>query len=323
MNTEKTTVAFATDSDMDSGLITMEQGKLRTPQLFHALAIAALPLVSVGIAVLIAMRFGVSMLDIGLLVGMFVATILGITAGYHRLFSHRSFEAATPIRILLGILGSMAAQGSISYWVSNHRRHHHYADRPGDIHSPYYDGARKLGKLKGFWHAHMGWTFAHQLTNPMIFARDLYQDSAIARVNQLYLSWVLLGLLIPFVVGAVWTGTWLGGFTGFLWGGLVRLFLSYHFVNGIDSVTHIFGTRPFVNRDESTNNVWMVLPTLGEGWHNNHHAFPGSAMFGLRWWQIDPGGLFIRALEKFGWAWNVQVPAPNAIAERVRAHSRG
>jgi stearoyl-CoA desaturase (delta-9 desaturase) len=121
----------------------------------------------------------------------------------------------------------------------------------------------------------------------------------------------------------VWTGTWLGGFTGFLWGGLVRLFLSYHFVNGIDSVTHIFGTRPFVNRDESTNNVWMVLPTLGEGWHNNHHAFPGSAMFGLRWWQIDPGGLFIRALEKFGWAWNVQVPAPNAIAERVRAHSRG
>src|SRR5262245_40049874 len=313
MNSEKTTVAFSTESDMDSGLITMEQGKLRTPQLFHALAIAALPLVSAGIAILVASRFGVSMLDICLLVGMFVATILGITAGYHRLFSHRSFEAGKPIRVLLGILGSMAAQGSISYWVSNNRRHHHYADRPGDIHSPYYDGARKLGKLEGFWHAHMGWTFAHQLTNPMIFARDLYQDPAIARVNQLYLSWVLLGLLIPFVVGAFWTGSWLGGFTGFLWGWLVRLFLSYHFVNGIDSVTHIFGTRPFENRDESTNNVWMVLPTLGEGWHNNHHAFPGSAMFGLRWWQIDPGGLFIRALEKFGLVWNIQVPSPNAV----------
>jgi stearoyl-CoA desaturase (delta-9 desaturase) len=322
MNYEKTTVAFVPESAMDSDLITMEQGKLRTPQFFHALAIAALPLVSVGLAILVALRFGVSWLDLGLLVGMFVATILGITAGYHRLFSHRSFEAVTPIRVLLGILGSMAAQGSISYWVSNHRRHHHYADRPGDIHSPYYDGAHKLGKLKGFWHAHMGWTFSHQLTNPMIFARDIYQDPAIARVNQLYLSWVLLGLLIPFAVGALWTGTWWGGLTGFLWGSLVRLFLSYHFVNGIDSVTHIFGSRPFENRDESTNNVWWVLPTLGEGWHNNHHAFPGSAMFGFRWWQIDPGGLFIRALEKIGWIWNVQVPAPSAIAERVRTRSR-
>jgi stearoyl-CoA desaturase (delta-9 desaturase) len=323
MNPEKTAVALGPDSDVDNLPITMEQGKLRTPQFLHALAIAALPFVSVGLAFFVALRFGVSLLDLGLLLGMFVATILGISAGYHRLFSHRSFEAAKPIRIVLGVLGSMAAQGSISYWVSNHRRHHHYADRPGDIHSPYYDGRRKLGKLEGFWHAHMGWTFAHQLTNPMTFARDLYQDRAIAWVNQLYLSWVLLGLLIPFVVGVIWTGSWFGGFTAFLWGGLVRLFLSYHFVNGIDSVTHIFGSRPFENRDESTNNVWMVLPTLGEGWHNNHHAFPGSAMFGLHWWQIDIGGIFIRALEKIGWVWNVQVPTPNAIAERVRTRSGG
>jgi stearoyl-CoA desaturase (delta-9 desaturase) len=152
----------------------------------------------------------------------------------------------------------------------------------------------------------------------MVFARDLYQDRAIARVNQLYLSWVFLGLLIPFVLGGVLTRSWVGALTGLLWGGLVRLFLTYHFVNAIDSVTHIFGSRPFETRDESTNNVWMVLPTMGEGWHNNHHAFPGSAMFGLHWWQFDPGGLLIRGLEKLRLAWSVQVPAPDAVAERAR-----
>jgi stearoyl-CoA desaturase (delta-9 desaturase) len=318
MKAEKTVVASSADS-YDDSLITMEQGKLRTPQFLHAVAIAALPMVSVGLAIAVYLRFGISLLDIGLLLGMFFATILGITAGYHRLFSHRSFEAARPVRVLLGILGSMAAQGSISYWVSNHRRHHHYADRPGDIHSPYFDGPRKLGKVQGFWHSHMGWTFSHQLTNPLVFAKDLYQDATIASVNQFYLTWVLLGLFIPFAIGGLWTGSWFGALTGLLWGGFVRLFLSYHFVNAIDSVTHIFGTRPFGNRDASTNNVWMVVPTLGEGWHNNHHAFPGSAMFSFHWWQIDPGGIVIRALEKVGLVWNVQVPDAKAVAERVRA----
>jgi len=257
-------------------------------------------------------------MDIALLIVMFSATMLGITDGYHRLFSHRSFEATRGVRMILGILGSMAAQGSISYWVSNHRRHHHYADRPGDIHSPYYDGTQKLGKFRGFWHAHMGWTFAHQLTNPMIFARDLYQDRTIAWTNQMYFYWVLLGLLVPFAIGGVWAGTWRGALTGLLWGGLIRLFLTYHFVNGIDSVTHIFGTRPFSIRDESTNNVWWALPTMGEGWHNNHHAFPGSAMFGIHWWQIDPGGILLRVLKRLGLVWNIQVPSQSAIAERSR-----
>jgi stearoyl-CoA desaturase (delta-9 desaturase) len=311
-------VALGATSNAPEPGITVEQGRLRGPQFFHAVAIAILPLVAVALAVPVAMRVGVSAVDLGLLVGMFVVTILGISVGYHRLFSHRSFEASPAVRVLLGACGSMAAQGSISYWVSNHRRHHQYTDRPGDIHSPYFEGPRKLGILEGFWHAHMGWTFAHQLTNPMVFARDLYQDRVIARVNQLYLSWVFLGLLIPFGLGGLLTRSWAGAWTGLLWGGLVRLFLTYHFVNAIDSVTHIFGTRPFDTRDESTNNVWMVLPTMGEGWHNNHHAFPGSAMFGLHWWQIDPGGLLIRGLENLGQVWNVQVPAPEAVAERAR-----
>jgi stearoyl-CoA desaturase (delta-9 desaturase) len=306
-----------TSSTVKAGIpsVVIEQGSLRTPQFFHALAIAVFPLAGVALALVVTMRLGVTGLDLTLFFAMFVLTILGITVGYHRLFSHRSFEANLPVRVGLGILGSMAAQGSISYWVSNHRRHHHYADRPGDVHSPYVSGERRLGRFEGFWHAHMGWTFHHQLTNPLLFAKDLYRDRAIATVNRLYLSWVLLGLGIPFALGGLLTRSWTGALTGLLWGGLVRLFATYHVVNGIDSVTHIFGTRPFETHDESTNNLWMVLPTMGEGWHNNHHAFPNSAMFGHTWWQIDPGGMLIRCLEWVGWVRNVQVASPPAVAE--------
>src|SRR5262249_9248216 len=208
---------------------------------------------------------------------------------------------------------------SLTYWVSNHRRHHHYADRPGDIHSPYYREDQPIAGLRGFWNAHMGWTFEHQLTNPLVFAKDLYRDPVIARVNQLYLLWVLVGLLLPSAVGGLVTGSGTGALTGFLWGGLVRLFFTYHFTNAIDSVNHIFGRRIFDTGDWSTNNVWMVMPTMGEGWHNNHHAFPSSAVFGFRWWQVDPGGLLIRAWERLGWAWGLQVPTAQAIAEKAAA----
>jgi stearoyl-CoA desaturase (Delta-9 desaturase) len=298
--------------------ITVEHGSLRQFQKVHALAIVVVPAVGLVVALAVASRIGVTRLDLALFVGMFVVTMLGISAGYHRHFSHRSFRANRAVRILLGICGSMAAQGSLSYWVSNHRRHHHYADRPGDIHSPYYVEERALGGLEGFWHSHMGWTFNHDLTNPLLFARDLYRDRAISRVNQLYLFWVALGLAIPFALGALLSGTWTGAATGFLWGGLARMFLCYHFTNAIDSVTHIFGGRTYQTQDHSTNNAWMALPTMGEGWHNNHHAFPSSAIFGFRWWQVDPGAWLIRGLEKLGWAWDVQLPPQNAIAEKTR-----
>ena len=315
--TSSSTLAAPDAAKAVSGVsVVIEQGSLRTPQFIHALAIALLPFIGVALAVPVTMRVGVSGVDLSLFIGMFVLTMLGITVGYHRLFSHRSFEANLPVRVLLGVLGSMAAQGSISYWVSNHRRHHHYADRGGDVHSPYVSGDRRLGRLEGFWHAHMGWTFHHQLTNPLVFAKDLYRDRAVAAVNSRYLSWVFLGLLIPFALGGLLTWSWTGALTGLLWGGLVRMFATYHFVNGIDSVTHIFGTRPFETQDESTNNIWMVLPTMGEGWHNNHHAFPNSAMFGLTRWQIDPGGLLIRGLEKLGWVRDVQVISPQAVTEK-------
>jgi len=296
--------------------LSVEQGALRTPQKIHAAAIVVVPTIGLIAAVALAAGVGMSMLDIGLFVGMFAVTSLGITVGFHRHFSHRSFKAITPVRVILGICGSMAGQGAITYWVSNHRRHHQYTDKPGDIHSPYFKGDRPIGGIHGFWHSHMGWTFAHRLTNPLIFAKDLYRDRSVVIVNQLYLLWVLLGLLIPFAVGGLLTQTWIGSINGLLWGGLVRMFFTYHATNGIDSVTHLFGFQAFETHDHSTNNLWMVLPTLGEGWHNNHHAFPNSAIFGLKWWQFDPGGMLIRALEKPGWVWDVNFPTLDMIEQK-------
>lgn len=296
--------------------LSVEQGTLRTAQKIHAVAIVVVPAIGLIAAVALATRVGVSLLDIGLFVGMFAVTIMGISVGFHRHFTHRSFKAITPVRVILGICGSMAGQGSVTYWVSNHRRHHQYTDRPGDIHSPYIKDDRPIEGIHGFWHSHMGWTFAHRLTNPLIFAKDLYRDKAVVMVNQLYFLWVFLGLLIPFVVGGIVTQTWIGAISGLLWGGLVRLFFTYHVVNGIDSVTHLFGSQAFETHDHSTNNLWMVLPTMGEGWHNNHHAFPNSAIFGLKWWQFDPGGMLIRALEKAGWVWDVNLPTLDMIEQK-------
>lgn len=299
--------------------ITVEQGPLRTPQKIHALAIVIIPLGGVIAAIALAATNGVTAVDFGLLIVMYSITMLGISVGYHRLFSHRSFKAITPVRAALGIAGSLAAQGSPVYWVSNHRRHHQYTDKPGDIHSPYYKDVEQMGIVQGFWHSHMGWTFGHKMTNALLFAKDLYRDPAIMRVNRLYYLWVFLGLAIPFVIGGALTQTWIGAISGFLWGGLVRIFLCYHFTNGIDSVTHIFGRQVFKTGDYSTNNVWWAMPTMGEGWHNNHHAFPSSAIFGLKWWQIDLGAWLVRGLEKLGWVWNVNVPTPAMIAAHPRA----
>jgi len=301
--------------------ITVEQGFLRMPQKIHAVAIVVIPLAGTIAAIWLATVNGMTWLDIGLLAFMYAVSMLGISVGYHRHFSHRSFKATSPISVALAIAGSTAAQGSVSYWVANHRRHHQYTDRPGDIHSPYFDDDREMKIVEGFWHSHMGWTFNHRMTNTLKFAKDLYRNPPIATANKLYYVWVLAGLFVPLAIGGLVTQTWYGALTGFLWGGLVRIFLCYHFTNGIDSVTHIFGSQPFKTADYSRNNAWWALPTMGEGWHNNHHAFPSSAIFGLRWWELDFGAWLIRGLQSVGLAWDVNEASPTMMAAKQRARS--
>ncbi|MBV1895690.1 MAG: acyl-CoA desaturase [Rhodobacteraceae bacterium] len=301
--------------------ITVDQGRLRGPQKVHAIAIAILPAIGTVAALWIAFTQGVSTLDLALCAVFYSITMLGISVGFHRQFSHRSFKTTTPIRVALAIAGSMAAQGSVVYWISNHRRHHQYTDKAGDIHSPYMDEEREMGIIEGFWHSHMGWTFDHSMTNALMYAKDLYRDPAIARVNQLYYVWVFGGMIVPAVIGGLATLSWWGAFTAFLWGGMVRMFLCYHFTNGIDSVTHIFGTRPFKSGDHSTNNAVWALPTMGEGWHNNHHTFPSSAVFGLTWWQLDPGAWLLYGLKSVGLVWDIQRPSEKMISDKQKVES--
>lgn len=258
----------------------------------------------------------------GLLIAMYSLTTFGIGIGYHRLLSHRSFQTSAPIRALFAILGSMAGQGPPLFWAAVHRRHHKYSDQPGDPHSPNLHGGGVWGVLRGFWHAHTGWLFVHEITDWGRWIPDLLQDRLLFRINRLYFLWMLLGLAIPATIGGLLSGTWRGAGLGMLWGGLVRMFLLHHSTWGINSVTHLWGTRPYKSNDYSRNNALVALMTYGEGWHNNHHAFPHSALHGLRWWQVDISGLVIRTLQACGLAWDVKRPSPAACRKAQRHPTR-
>ena len=202
---------------------------------------------------------------------------MGVTVGYHRYFTHQAFETGSPVRLVLAILGSMSAQGPLVAWVSTHRRHHQLSDREGDPHSPNLNEPGIRGRLKGIWHAHFGWMSSHALPNPMRYARDILRDRLLMRISRMYYCWVALGVLLPGIVLGLVRGNVYGFLSGCLWGGFLRIFVTSQFVWSINSLCHSIGSRPFRTREQSTNNALLALPTCGEAWHNNHHAFPKSA----------------------------------------------
>lgn len=246
---------------------------------------------------------------------MYTATGLGITVGFHRLFTHRSFKAKRPVRVGLAICGSMAIEGPIVSWVADHRKHHAFSDTLGDPHSPHVDHGHGLrGALRGLAHAHVGWLFIHtQRGNKERYAPDLLKDPDIAWVNRHFFSWAVLGFLIPFGLGFAFGGTLADGFTGMLWGGLVRILVLHHATYSINSLCHFFGRRPFETGDESRNLAWLAPLTFGEAWHNGHHAFPTSARHGLERWQVDVSAGVIALLEKLGLAWDVVRISPERL----------
>jgi stearoyl-CoA desaturase (delta-9 desaturase) len=270
---------------------------------------ATVPLAGVVVAAALAWRYGLfGWVDLGLLLGMYVATMIGVTVGFHRLFTHRSFEAVRPVQFILGVLGSMTFQGPLLEWVGRHRQHHQHSDDEGDPHSPH--APRRCGfwgRVRAFWHAHIGWAFAPDPSDLDRYAPDLRKSRMLRAVSALFPLWAALGLLIPVGIGYA-IGGWWGALTGFLWGGLVRVFLGHHVTWSVNSVCHLWGTRPYESGDESRNNPVVGLLAMGEGWHNNHHAFPTSARHGLRWWQIDVGYYVIRLLAWLRLAWNVKLP---------------
>ncbi|QEL20611.1 acyl-CoA desaturase [Limnoglobus roseus] len=258
--------------------------------------------------------------DVAMFLGMYAATVVGLTVGFHRLFVHRSFETSLPVKVVLTALGSMGVQGTMIHWVGLHRWHHRHSDAPEDVHSPHHQGRGVAGFLRGFWHAHIGWAFHADPPALDRYVRDLHRSPTLRAASALFPVWAALGLAIPAAGGALLTGTWVGAGTGLLWGGLVRILAVHHVTWSINSVCHLWGRRPYATGDGSRDNLVMGFLAFGEGWHNTHHAFPTSARHGLRWWQPDLSYWVIRNLSLVGLAWNVKLPSRQAQAAKRRSN---
>ena len=272
------------------------------------------PFAGVLAAILLLWSSWVDLTDLAILAVMYLATALGVTIGFHRLLTHRSFKTHPRLERTFAVLGSLSVQGSVLDWVADHRKHHAHTDQEGDPHSPH---VGEGGGLRGLWHAHTGWLWRTQgQADWKRYARDLYDDPKMRRIGKRFPLIVLASLLIPTLAGFAlhgWTAE--GALRGYVWGGLVRIFLVHHVTWSVNSICHFFGSRRFDVEDRSTNVAWLAIPSLGESWHHNHHAFPRSAQHGLRWYEIDISALIIRGLERAGLAWNVVRIAP----ERQRA----
>jgi stearoyl-CoA desaturase (Delta-9 desaturase) len=283
--------------------------------------VTAVPMLALGLVVWQVWGDFLRWSDLIVFAIMYVATGLGVTVGFHRHFTHRSFKAKPPVRATLAVLGSAAIEGPIISWVADHRKHHTFSDQEGDPHSPHvgHEGGFR-GALKGLFHAHVGWLFIHtQRGARKRYARDLVEDPVISFVDRTFLVWALGGLVMAFALGWLIGGSFHAALTGLLWGGAVRMLVVHHVTYSINSLCHFFGRRRFDTGDESRNLFWLSLPTFGESWHNNHHAFPTSAMHGMRAWELDPSALVIRGLEKLGLVWDVVRIDPERQAKKARA----
>jgi stearoyl-CoA desaturase (Delta-9 desaturase) len=284
-------------------------------------AITVLPILCLG---LVGWQLWASLLgwsDLIVFAIMYIATGLGVTVGFHRLFTHRAFKTGKAVRATLAILGSAAIEGPVISWVADHRKHHAFSDMEGDPHSPHVDhGAGLKGALKGLGHAHVGWLFIHtQRGLKSRYAPDLLADKVVKKINDTFVVWVIAGLIAPFILGWLIGGTLTEALTGLLWGGAVRMLVLHHSTYSINSLCHFFGRQRFETGDESRNLTWLSVFTFGEAWHNNHHAFPTSARHGLKPWQFDPSAWVIWGLEKTGLAWDVVRISPDRQAAKLAA----
>lgn len=283
------------------------------------LGAVALPFAAAIVAAALSWNRLVSPDDLAIAAVMYLLTAVGITVGFHRLLTHRSFQTSKPVEYLFAVLGSMAVQGPVISWVADHRKHHAHTDKDGDPHSPHvgHDGGIR-GVLAGLWHAHTGWLMSTQgRADWKRYAPDLHEDKGMRWISRKFVAILALGLALPAFAGYLVSGTLAGAATGLLWGGLVRIFFVHHITWSVNSVCHFLGNRRFDTDDRSTNVFWLALPSLGESWHHNHHAFPRSAVHGLRRREMDPSALIITGMEKVGLARNVVRISPERQAERT------
>jgi stearoyl-CoA desaturase (delta-9 desaturase) len=270
--------------------------------------VTALPILALGLVAWQAWGGALRWSDLVVFAILYVGTCLGITVGFHRLFTHRSLKARRGVVAVFGALGSAAIEGPLISWVADHRKHHAFSDREGDPHSPHvgHEGGLR-GALRGLFHAHVGWLFVHdQRGKRTRYAPDLLADPLLVWIDRTFVLWVIAGLALPFALGWLIGGTIHAALTGLLWGGAVRMLVLHHVTYSINSLCHFFGRRRFATDDHSRNLTWLAIPSMGEAWHNNHHAVPTSAEHGMRRWEIDPSALVIRGLEATGLAWDVK-----------------
>lgn len=300
------------------GLREFDAARIRK-QKAAVLAVTVGPMIGLVIAVAMLWGTALSWTDVVAFVVMYTVSILGVTVGYHRMLTHAGFDAKPWVRNTWAVLGSLAIEGGPLEWVADHRRHHAHSDTDGDPHSPHLEDDDSFwGMCKGLYHAHFGWMLnrTHD-SDPARWAPDLVAKPDLVRINKLFPWFVVLSFALPALIGFTLTGTAIGTFTAFLWGGPVRVVVAHHITWSTNSICHFFGSRPYASDDLSTNNWLLSIVSMGESWHNNHHAFPSSAVHGLHWWQVDITAMVIRTMEKLRLVSNVRTPSEGAL-ERKR-----
>jgi stearoyl-CoA desaturase (delta-9 desaturase) len=266
-------------------------------------------------AIPVAWGWGMNWVDLVMLVVLYVVGVGGITVGYHRLFTHGSFKAGRSMRAALAVAGSLAIEGPLIRWVADHRRHHAYSDREGDPHSPWRYGESSGALVKGFWYAHIGWLFDDEHTNREKYAPDLMADRDMRTISSLFWLWTLISMGLPPLIGGLASMSWAGALSAFFWASLVRVFLIHHVTWSINSICHTVGNRPFTSRDKSTNFWPLAVLSLGEAWHNLHHAEPTAARHGVLRGQVDISARVIWIFERFGWISDVRWPRAERLAK--------
>lgn len=289
---------------------TLSTARLARIQRRHAFSILVLPPILVIVLCCVLPKWQPGPTEWIALTVMYAIAGFGVDVGFHRYFTHRSFACNRLLQAIFAISGMMAAPGTLLSWVATHRQHHENSDSEDDPHSPYVNGNTSLA---GLWHSHAGWLFTKPIANPIHYAPDIVRDPLLATLNQMYLAWVVLGYLVPFAIGWIVHETLAGALLTLLWGGAIRMFVEHHVILSVNSICHWWGTRRYPTRDESRNNLLLAVPSLGEAFHNNHHAFPTSAIYGHRWWEIDLGGYVVRALQVCGLIWNVRMPYVDSL----------
>ena len=311
------TTSVAKEESLARAIVQLNPKSARAKRVVAAVTIG-IPAVGFAIAMYLMFTGRVSMMDYALFAVFYAIQMFGVSIGFHRYLAHKSFKTSPFFEGVLMIAGSMALEGPVLFWVSTHRRHHRFSDEEGDPHSPNLSGTGLKGRLKGLWYAHVPWMFSDQESRVTVFAPDVVRDRRLYFYNRTYPVLALASLLLPAVLGFAIGGTPAAAFSGFIFGGLARVFIANQAAWCVGSISHMIGSRPFVTKDDSANNWPVAVLTFGEGLQNNHHAFPGAYRHAMRWWEPDLSGWVIGALAKTGVVWGLKMPDRQKINSRLR-----